>query len=256
MDFIKTEVKDHLLLIELNRNDKMNAFTFQMLQELAQAYTMLEDDKTLRCGFLFSKGKHFTAGLDLADVAKHIGKGATLFGDETVDPVQLIGRKRTKPMVVAVQGYALTIAIELILANDICIAGKDTKFGQIEIKRGIFPFGGATIRFAQRCGWGNAMRYLLTGDSFDENEALRIGLVQEVSDNPYDTGLKVANTIAKQAPLGVQATLINATKTFEQGYEAAKADLMPLLQKLMHSKDAQEGIQSFVERREAKFTGE
>ena len=80
--------------------------------------------------------------------------------------------------------------------------------------------------------------------------------MQEVSDNPYDTGLKVANTIAKQAPLGVQATLINATKTFEQGYEAAKADLMPLLQKLMHSKDAQEGIQSFVERREAKFTGE
>lgn len=256
MDFIKTEIINHVLLIELNRNEKMNAFTFQMLQELAEAYTMLEDDESLRCGFLHSKGKHFTAGLDLADVAKQISKGDTLFGNNAVDPVQLMGRKRTKPVVVAAQGYALTIAIELVLANDICIAGKGTTFGQIEIKRGIFPFGGATIRFAQRCGWGNAMRYLLTGDTFDENEALRIGLVQEISDTPFETGLAIATTIAKQAPLGVQATIVNATKTFEEGFEAAKADLMPTLHKLMQSKDAQEGIQSFVERREANFMGE
>ena len=256
MDFIKTEVVDNVLLIELNRNEKMNAFTFQMLQELADAFTMLEDDKNLRCGFLHSKGKHFTAGLDLADVAKQIAKGETLFGNNAVDPVQLMGRKRTKPVVVAVQGYALTIAIELVLANDICIAAKGTTFGQIEIKRGIFPFGGATIRFAQRCGWGNAMRYLLTGDTFNENEALRIGLIQEIADNPFETGLAISKTIAKQAPLGVQATIINATKTFEEGFEAAKTDLMPILHKLMQSKDAQEGIQSFIQRREANFTGE
>ncbi|NOZ46796.1 MAG: crotonase/enoyl-CoA hydratase family protein [Chlorobi bacterium] len=256
MDFIKTEIIDYVLLIELNRNEKMNAFTFQMLQELAEAFTMLEDDKNLRCGFLHSKGDHFTAGLDLADVAKHVAKGATLFGDTVVDPVQLMGRKRTKPVVVTVQGYALTIAIELVLANDICIAAKGTTFGQIEIKRGIFPFGGATIRFAQRCGWGNAMRYLLTGDTFNEDEALRIGLIQEIADNPFETGLAIATTIAKQAPLGVQATIVNATKTFEEGFEAAKADLMPILHRLMQSQDAQEGIQSFVERRAAEFTGE
>jgi len=256
MDFIKTEIFDNVLLIELNRNEKMNAFTFQMLQELADAFTMLEDDKSLRCGFLHSKGKHFTAGLDLADVAKQIAKGETLFENNAVDPIQLMGRKRTKPVVVAVQGYTLTIAIELVLANDICIAAKGTTFGQIEIKRGIFPFGGATIRFAQRCGWGNAMRYLLTGDTFNETEALRIGLIQEIADNPFETGLAIAKTIAKQAPLGVQATLVNATKTFEEGFEAAKADLIPTLLKLMKSKDAQEGVQSFVERRDAKFTGE
>lgn len=256
MDFIKTEITGHVLLIELYRNEKMNAFTFQMLQELAKAFTLLEDDKNLRCGFLHSKGDHFTTGLDLDDVAKHVAKGATLFGDTVVDPVQLMGRKRTKPVVVAVQGYALTIAIELVLANDICIAAKGTTFGQIEIKRGIFPFGGATIRFAQRCGWGNAMRYLLTGDKFDENEALRIGLIQEIADNPFETGLAIATTIAKQAPLGVQATIVSATKTFEEGFEAAKADLMPILHRLMQSQDAQEGIQSFLERRDAKFTGE
>ena len=256
MDFIKTEIIDHVLLIELNRNEKMNAFTFQMLQELADAFTLLEDDKNLRCGFLHSKGKHFTAGLDLADVSKQILKGDTLFGNNAVDPVQLMGRKRTKPVVVAVQGYALTIAIELVLANDICIAAKGTTFGQIEIKRGIFPFGGATIRFAQRCGWGNAMRYLLTGDTFNEAEALRIGLIQEIADNPFETGLSISKTIAKQAPLGVQATIVNAKQTFEEDFETAKANLMPILHKLMQSKDAQEGIQSFVERRDANFKGE
>lgn len=256
MDFIKTEIRKHVLLIELNRNEKMNAFTFQMLQELAQAFTLLEDNKELRCGLLFSKGEHFSSGLDLVDVAAHIERGEVLVGEGLVDPMQLTGRKRSKPVVMAVQGHTLTIAVELILANDICIAARNTKFGQIEVKRGIFPFGGATIRFAQRCGWGNAMRYLLTGDYFDEDEALRIGLVQQVSDSPYVTALAIANTIAEQAPLGVQATLTSARNTFEQGYEAAKEDLLPQLHTLMRSRDAKEGVQSFIERRAAEFTGD
>ena len=256
MDFIKTEIRKHVLLIELNRNEKMNAFTFQMLQELAQAFTLLEDNKELRCGLLFSKGEHFSSGLDLVDVAAHIERGDVLVGEGLVDPMQLTGRKRSKPVVMAVQGHTLTIAVELILANDICIAARNTKFGQIEVKRGIFPFGGATIRFAQRCGWGNAMRYLLTGDYFDEDEALRIGLVQQVSDSPYVTALAIANTIAEQAPLGVQATLTSARNTFEQGYEAAKEDLLPQLHTLMRSRDAKEGVQSFIERRAAEFTGD
>ena len=256
MDFIKTEIRKHVFLIELNRNEKMNAFTFQMLQELAQAFTLLEDNKELRCGLLFSKGEHFSSGLDLVDVAAHIERGEVLVGEGLVDPMQLTGRKRSKPVVMAVQGHTLTIAVELILANDICIAARNTKFGQIEVKRGIFPFGGATIRFAQRCGWGNAMRYLLTGDYFDEDEALRIGLVQQVSDSPYVTALAIANTIAEQAPLGVQATLTSARNTFEQGYEAAKEDLLPQLHTLMRSRDAKEGVQSFIERRAAEFTGD
>ena len=256
MDFIKTEIRKHVFLIELNRNEKMNAFTFQMLQELAQAFTLLEDNKELRCGLLFSKGDHFSSGLDLVDVAAHIERGEVLVGEGLVDPMQLTGRKRSKPVVMAVQGHTLTIAVELILANDICIAARNTKFGQIEVKRGIFPFGGATIRFAQRFGWGNAMRYLLTGDYFDEDEALRIGLVQQVSDSLYVTALAIANTIAEQAPLGVQATLTSARNTFEQGYEAAKEDLLPQLHTLMRSRDAKEGVQSFIERRAAEFTGD
>ena len=256
MKLISEEVKGHVLLIGLNRADKMNAFNVQMLSELADAYTRLEEDNNLRCGLLFAHGDNFTSGLDLGEVAAAIKKGSKLFPENKVDPLQLFGKKRTKPVVVAVNGYALTIAIELILANDICVASSNAKFGQIEIKRGIFPFGGATVRFSQRCGWGNAMRYLLTGDMFDAREALRIGLVQEVVEgSALEKGLEIATTIAAQAPLGVQASLVNATEAILNGKEAARDQLMPTLLRLVDSEDAEEGLKSFLERRKAVFRG-
>lgn len=233
----------------------MNAFNVGMLQELAEAYTFLEDDSDLRCGVLFSKGEHFTSGLDLADVAKAIESGDALFPSTLVDPLQLFGRERTKPVVMAVQGYCLTIGIELMLANDIGVAASDAQFGQIEIKRGILPFGGATLRFTQRCGWGNAMRYLLTGDMFDANEALRIGLVQELAEDPYQRALVLAETIAEQAPLGVQKTLTNARKGVEGDFKSAVEQLMPAIHELMNTEDAREGVVSFIERRKADFKG-
>ena len=256
MKTVTTEVRGHILLIGLNRPDKMNAFTVQMLHELADAYTLLEDREDLRCGLVFAHGDHFTAGLDLGKVAPHVKSGNNLFPKNKVDPFYLQGRKRTKPVVIAVQGYCLTVAIEMILAADICVASDNCKFGQIEIRRGIFPFGGATIRLLQRSGWGNAMRYLLTGDYFDSAEAHRIGLVQEVVEgNPFDTALAIAETVAAQAPLGVYASLRNARKVLEAGEEAAKSDLLPTILKLMESEDAAEGLQSFLERRKAEFKG-
>ena len=253
---VTTHIENHVLHIKLNRAEKMNAFTYAMLQELSKAYTLLESNKEIRCGLLYADGKHFTAGLDLADVSKHIQEGATLFDKDHIDPLQIFDKKRTKPVVIAVQGTCLTIGIEMILANDICIAGTEATFGQIEVKRGILAFGGATIRFHQRCGWGNAMKYLLTGDSFDAQEALRIGLVQELSESPIETAIALAERIAKQAPLAVQASLASAKTTILEGHEEAEKNLMPVLHNLMQTADAKEGLMSFLERREAQFKGE
>lgn len=215
----------------------------------------MEADPNIRCGLLYANGDHFTAGLDLADVSKHIQQGATLFESGKIDPLQIFDKLRTKPVVIAVQGTCLTIGIEMILANDICVASENAKFGQIEVKRGILAFGGATLRFHQRCGWGNAMKYLLTGDSFDAEEALRIGLVQQLSNDPIAEATKIAERIAKQAPLAVQATLVSAKTSINQGQEAAEKELMPTLHHLMQTEDAKEGLMSFLERREAKFQG-
>ncbi len=256
-DRITLETRDHVLLIGLNRADKRNAFDLAMLTRLAEALTRYEDDPELRCAVLFAHGDHFTAGLDLGEVGPAVASGAALFPEGMVDPCGLHGRVREKPLVTAVQGWCLTIGIELLLASDIRVAASDTKFGQIEINRGIFPFGGATLRLPQIAGWGDAMRWLLTGDTFDAAEARRLGLVQEVVEpgQQVERAAALAASIAKQAPLGVRATLKSARLAVEQGQAASLAGMMADVRQLMTSEDAREGLMSFLERREAKFRG-
>lgn len=255
---ITTETRDHVFFIGLNRPDKYNAFDLRMLDELGQAYTAYEEDRSLRCAVLFGHGKHFTTGLDLAEVGPAAAKGEWLFDTDGVDPLQLVGGARKKPVVCAVHGWCLTIGIELMLASDIRVATTSAKFGQIEVKRGIFPFGGATVRWPAVTGWGNAMRYLLTGDTFDGAEAYRIGLVQEAVDaeSALDAAVALAERIALQAPLGVQATLASARQAIQDGPDAAISDLMRHAMRLFDSDDAREGVHSFLERRDARFTGD
>jgi enoyl-CoA hydratase/carnithine racemase len=248
---------EHVLDIAFDRADKMNAFDLQMLRELAEAMTELEHDDELRCGVVHANGDNFTAGLDLAEVGPAVREGEALFPRDHVDPLGLHEPLRTKPLIMAVQGWCLTIGIELLLASDIRLAAEGTRFGQIEINRGIFPFGGATIRLPQVAGWGNAMRWLLTGDKFDAAEALRIGLVQEVvpAGELHDRAMAIAETVAKRAPLGVYATLRSARTTDLRGTQAAIDELLPIARELMDTEDAAEGVQSFLERREGNFNG-
>ena len=144
-----------------------------------------------------------------------------------------------------------------MLASDIVIAADSTVFGQIEVARGILPFGGATIRFPRAVGWGNAMRWVLTGDTFPVAEAHRIGLVQEVVKHgeQYARGLEIAHRIAAQAPLAVQAALANARIAVGQGDAAAEAALQPELVRLVQSEDARIGMESFLSRQPANFVG-
>ena len=257
---ISIEQRGQILLIGLNRPAKRNAFDRQMLNELAAAFAELEANEEVRCAVLHAHGEMFTAGLDLANVAPTIAAGENLDDpNSTINPLGLDANKfRTKPVVAAVQGKCLTLGIELLLAMDVRVASENATFAQIEIKRGIFPFGGATLRFPEVAGWGNAMRWLLTGDEFGANEAFRIGLIQEIV--PHGTQLEkaieIAETIARQAPLGVKATIASARKLQSEGFDAAAQDLLPQVLKLFKSADAREGVQSFIERRDGNFTGE
>jgi enoyl-CoA hydratase len=255
---ITVERDGHVLLIGFNRPQKRNAADFQLLQELSLAYGELDRDPTLRAGFVFAHGDHFTAGLDLADVGPRIGaEGLEIAPEGGINPWQVSGRQLSKPVVIAVHGTCLTLGIELILASDIAVAAESTTFGQIEVTRGILPFGGATIRFPRAVGWGNAMRWILTGDSFDAAEAHRIGLVQEVVPDgaQYDRGLELARRIATQAPLAVQAALANARLAVRDGDPAAEAALQPKLVHLASSEDARIGMEAFMTRRPATFVG-
>jgi enoyl-CoA hydratase/carnithine racemase len=174
-----------------------------------------------------------------------------------INPWQVDGQSLTKPVVIAVQGTCLTLGIELMLASDIVVAAESTKFGQIEVARGILPFGGATIRFPRAAGWGNAMRWLLTGDLFDAAEAHRLGLVQEIVPDgaQFDRALELAAKIAAQAPLAVQATLANARLAQRDGPASAEEALQPSLARLIQTEDSRIGMQSFTARTAAIFVG-
>ncbi|MBC7519033.1 MAG: crotonase/enoyl-CoA hydratase family protein [Microbacteriaceae bacterium] len=255
---VTVEREGHVLLIGLNRPEKRNAADLQLITELALAYGTLHRDPGLRVGFLFAHGEHFTAGLDLADIAPRIGpRGLELVPEGGIDPWGLTGERQRKPVVIAVQGSCLTLGIELILACEIAVASNSTRFGQIEVSRGILPFGGATLRLPRAIGWGNAMRWMLTGDTFDAAEAHRSGLVQEVVADgaQYTRGLAIAQRIAAQAPLAVQATLASAQLAVAEGDVAAAAALQSTLVALIASEDAAIGMNAFLNRQSATFIG-
>jgi enoyl-CoA hydratase len=254
---VTVERRGHVLLMGLNRPAKRNAFNLPMIDQLAAAYHELEADEDLRCGVLFGHGEHFTGGLDLAEVGPVIGDGGLDFGPGRRDPWRKDGTWTT-PVVAAVQGWVMTLAIELLLAADIRVAAADSRFAQLEIRRGIYAFGGATIRLPRDAGWGNAMRWLLTGEEYDAAEAHRIGLVQEVVEpgRQLDRALELADSIAtRSAPLGVKATLASAHRARQEGEAAAFARLEPDMAALFETEDGREGLLSFIERRDARFVG-
>jgi enoyl-CoA hydratase len=256
---VSVERDGHVLVIGLDRPEKRNAADLRMLRELSLAYGLLDRDPDLRVGLLVGHGEHFTAGLDLGDVAPAVGEdGLDVVPEGGLNPWQVEGRLLTKPVVAAVQGTCLTLGVELALASDVVVAEVGTRFGQIEVSRAILPFGGATIRLPRRVGWGDAMRWMLTGDLFDAEEARRIGLVQEVvpEGEGRTRGLELARRIAAQAPLAVQATLANARLAVREGDAAAEARLQPELVRLMRTGDARRGMEAFLSRTTAEYEGD
>lgn len=217
---VTVERDGHVLIMGLNRPEKRNAFTMAMVADLSKAYAQLEADDDLRAGVLFAHGDHFTAGLDLLDVAPALTAGRMPFPEDGLDPWRL-DYHWSKPVVAATHGWCMKLGIELLLAADIRIAAQNTRSSQLEIQRGIYPFGGATLRFWREAGWGNAMRWILTGEEFTAAEAHRIGLVQEVvadAETAIARATALATAIAEDcAPLGVRTTLASAHRSRDEG---------------------------------------
>lgn len=249
------ERHERILKITIDNAAKKNAFSPEMMEQLADALTLLDRDPSLWVGVLCATGNDFTAGLDMP---KFFGPTATRrpLAEGKIDPFGLKSRCR-KPIVTAVQGIVFTVGIEIMLAGDIVVAADNCRFCQMEAKRGIAPLGGAHFRFITRSGWGNSMYHLLLCDEFSSVEAYRVGLVQEIvpAGKQIERGMELARIIAANAPLGIQATKEAAHKFIEAGEQAAIDYVPTIRERVLNSEDAKEGIKSFVERRTANFTG-
>ena len=253
---ISHEIRGQVMLIGLDRAEKRNAFDSQMIHELSLALTEYEDHPGLRCAVIFAHGEHFTAGLDLAELQPKLASGVFDFAENQINPWGTGARKRAKPVIAAVQGYCFTAGIELMLNADLVIAQDNCQFAQMEVQRGILPFGGATVRFVQAAGWAKAMRFLLTGERFSAQAALEMNLINEITEAPpLSRAIELAEQICRAAPLAVQATLASAQESVMQGPEAAFARLQQHLQPLLRSEDAQEGVMAMLQRRDPKFQG-
>jgi enoyl-CoA hydratase len=255
---IEVELRQHLLLLGVRRLQKMNALSRDMYHALARALYRLEHDPGLRVGVIWAEGPNFTAGVDLGDWAEAFASGTPVpLADDEIDPFSLTGPRLSKPLVIAVQGRCYTWGWELLLNADLRVAATDTRFAMLEVRRGIFACGGATLRLPAEIGWANAQRYLLTGDELDAEDAYRLGLVQELCapGRQLDTALALAQRVAKAAPLGVRGSLRSSRTAVHEGEAAAVGPMFRDLAEVMKSDDAAEGVRSFLERREAVFQG-
>ncbi|MGK2915627.1 MAG: crotonase/enoyl-CoA hydratase family protein [Porticoccaceae bacterium] len=254
---ITSEKRGHILLIGIDRPEKFNGFTPKMFTELADAYARLEADRDSRVGILFAHGEHFTAGLDLPKFANAMREGKAILPTNGIDPFALREPFRAKPVISAVKGICFTAGIELMLATEIVVAAEGTRFSQLEVGRGVMAAAGATVRMVERAGWGNAMKVLLTGGEFTAAEALQYNFIQEITPRgeELNRAIELAEEIARQAPLAVQATLNNCRKSLLEGPQAAIADYIAVMQSLANTTDAKEGVQSFIEKRPPHYHG-
>jgi enoyl-CoA hydratase/carnithine racemase len=205
-----------------------------------------------------SEGRHFTAGIELDEWAPILpsGQGFPVAAGE-IDPMGVSSPLHSKPVVIAVQGYCFTWGVEILLNAEIRIASRETQFQMLEVQRGLYPCGGATLRLPREIGWGNAQRVLLTGERWSAEQALRWGMVQEVvaTGEQVERALEIARTVADAAPLAVQGCLKATRYALEHDRAESVTQMMRDLVPVMNSRDAAEGVRSFIERRKAVFAG-
>jgi methylglutaconyl-CoA hydratase len=256
MSALHVQREGPVLRVTLSRPERRNAFDAALIAELTKAFADVGDARAV---VLSGEGESFCAGADVEWQRSAID----LTYEENVEDALRLYRMCEAidgcptPVVAQVQGHALGGGSGLVACSDVAVAAEDTVFGFTEVRLGIVPAVISPFVLA-KVSPGAARRWFLTGERFDAHVALRIGLVQEVVEpgRQLDRAIELAEAIAtKSAPLGVQTTLASAHRARLEGEEAAFARLNADMAALFETEDGREGLQSFIERREAKFTG-
>jgi enoyl-CoA hydratase len=246
--------EERIAVLRLNRPQARNALNLATRELLARHFTELGEDATTRAIVLTGGETIFAAGADLRDMVERT-------------PIEMLVRRSErlwqpiaqcpKPVIAAVNGYALGGGCELAMHCDVIVAGEGAQFGQPEIKVGIMPGAGGTQRLVRAVGKFRAMKILMTGEPFPAREALAMGLVSEVVPDPetFARALQLAKTIAAMPPLAILQIKETALAGEDTSLEAGLLLERKAFQLLFASNDQKEGMRAFIEKRRPEFEG-
>ncbi len=254
MDFqnIILEKKDNIATITFNRPDAMNALNNQTRGEFRAAMADVTADEDVRVIILTGSGKSFVAGSDIKELQQTMPIDA-----HKIDRLGALVENCPKPVIAAVNGFALGGGCEIVMGCDIIVAHEKAKFGQPEINLGIIPGGGGTQRLPRLIGVCRAKELILTGDIISAQEADRLGLVNKVVpiDELMPTVMKIAGKIASKSTVAVRIAKTAINRGMQLGLESGLAYEREMYSLSLSTEDKVEGVAAFVEKRDPQFKG-
>lgn len=251
---IKYEVRENIGYVTISRPKAMNALNTDVLRELWEVFTEIGKDGGLRAVIVTGEGRAFVAGADIAEMRglnALEGRRMMVLGHQVMDLIE----STEKPVIAAVNGYALGGGCELAMACDIRIASEKARFAQPEVGLGIIPGFGGTQRLARLVGKGMAKYMILTGTTIDAVEAYRIGLVEKVTspENLMAEAEKTAKKIASNAPIAVAAAKSAINNGLNMDLKSAGRFEIETFTSVFGSEDKAEGMAAFLEKRAPRF---
>jgi enoyl-CoA hydratase len=249
---VLTERRDDVLLITLNRPQARNAVNLALAEGIAAALDDLDADPELAVGVLTGAGGGFCAGMDLK---AFVTGERPWVGDRGF--AGIVQRASRKPLIAAVEGFAVAGGFEIALACDLIVAAKGSKLGVPEVKRSLVAAGGALLRLPRRMPYGLAMELALTGDPITADRAYELGVVNRLAEPgaAVDAALELASAIARNGPLAVAATKAVLERQFDWSEEEFWQRQGEIAGPVFGSEDAREGAVAFSEKREPVWKG-
>ena len=242
------ETRDHVAIISIARPEARNAINAEVASGIEGALDAYESNSELWAAVLVGRGPVFSAGADLKEIAAgNAGGLATAKGGFA----GIVQRERTKPLIAAVQGPALAGGCEVALACDMIVASEEAYFGLPEVKRSLMAVAGGLFRLPRAIGMSQAMEVILTGEPLSASRAYELGLVNRVvaADRVLDDALALADKIASNAPLAVQASRNLAARAFTADEATLWREGFEAFQRNMQTEDSKEGPRAFIEKR-------